>query len=58
MIEDSTEEFLTASSGEGGLGLPSPRRRGMGALLTPVATTPWLKNIVDITAAQQTESSL
>jgi hypothetical protein len=28
MIEDSTEEFLMASSGEGSFGLPSPRRHG------------------------------
>jgi hypothetical protein len=40
MIEDSVEEFLTASSGEGSSGLPSPRRRGTGALLTQVTTTP------------------
>jgi hypothetical protein len=28
MIEDSIEEFLTVSSGEGSFDLPSPRRRG------------------------------
>jgi hypothetical protein len=26
MMDDSTEEFLTAQNGEGGSGLPSPRR--------------------------------
>jgi hypothetical protein len=35
MIEDSAEEFLTASSGEGSFGLPSPKRCGTGASLTP-----------------------
>jgi hypothetical protein len=39
IIEDSTEEFLMALSGEGSFNLPYPRRRGMGALLAPVATT-------------------
>jgi hypothetical protein len=38
MIEDSTEEFLTASSGEGSFGLPSPRRRGVGPSLAPITT--------------------
>jgi hypothetical protein len=44
MIEDSTEEFLTVPSGEGGSDLPSHRRCNMGAPPTPVATTPWMKN--------------
>jgi hypothetical protein len=44
MIEDFTEEFLTALSGEGGFGLPSPRRCGTRALPTPVTTTPWTEN--------------
>jgi hypothetical protein len=45
MIEDSIEEFLTASSmGGGGSGLPSPRRYGTGALSAPVTTTPWMEN--------------
>jgi hypothetical protein len=38
MIEDSTEEFLMASSGEGCFSLPSPGRRGVGASLTPITT--------------------
>jgi hypothetical protein len=42
-IEDSTKEFLMASSGEGSFGLPSHRRRGTGALLTPVTSTPRMK---------------
>jgi mono/diheme cytochrome c family protein len=44
MIEDYVEEFLTASSGDRGFVLPSPRRHGMGALPAPVTTTPWMKN--------------
>jgi hypothetical protein len=44
-IEDSTKEFLTMSSGEGSFSLHSPRRRGTGASLAPVTTTPWLKDI-------------
>jgi hypothetical protein len=44
MIEDSTEEFHTASSGEGGSAHSSPRRHDMGALLAPVTTTPWLED--------------
>jgi hypothetical protein len=35
MIEDSTEEFLTASSREGSFGHPSPRRRSTGGLICP-----------------------
>jgi hypothetical protein len=42
--EALVEEFLTASSGEGGSGLPSPRRRGTGAPPAPVTTTPWMEN--------------
>jgi hypothetical protein len=57
MIEDSTEEFLTTSSGEGSFGLPSPRKHDMRASLTPVTTTPWLKGILHIVATQQEESS-
>jgi hypothetical protein len=44
MIEDSTEDFLTASSEEGSFGLHSPRRRNMGALLALTTTTPWTEN--------------
>jgi hypothetical protein len=51
MIEDSTEEFLTASSGEGSFSLPSPKRHGTGASLAPFTTTPWLKDILDIATA-------
>jgi hypothetical protein len=35
-----------------------PRRCSTGALPAPVATTPWLKDILDIAAAQQAESFL
>jgi hypothetical protein len=41
MIEDSNEEFHTASSGGGGSGLPSHKRLSMGALPVPVTTPPW-----------------
>jgi hypothetical protein len=44
IIEDSTEEFHMASSGEAGSVLPSPRRRGMQAPPAPVTTTPWKEN--------------
>jgi hypothetical protein len=44
MIEDSTKEFLTVSSREGGFSLPSPRRHSMGAQPDPVTTTPWMEN--------------
>jgi hypothetical protein len=44
MIEDSAEEFITTSSGEGGSNLPFPGRHVTGALTTPIATTPWMKN--------------
>jgi hypothetical protein len=44
MIEDSAKEFLMASSREGSFSLPSPRRRGMGALLTPVTIAPRMEN--------------
>jgi hypothetical protein len=40
MIEDSTEVFYMASSGEGGSRLPSSLTHGTGALFAPVATTP------------------
>jgi hypothetical protein len=40
MIEDSAKEFPLASSGKGSFGLPSPRRRVMGASLAPVTATP------------------
>jgi hypothetical protein len=44
MIEVSAEEFLTASSEEGGFGLPSPRRCGTGAPPALVTTTSWMEN--------------
>jgi hypothetical protein len=44
MIEGSTEEFHTASSGEGGSNLPSPKRHDTGAPPTPITTTLWLEN--------------
>jgi hypothetical protein len=53
IIEDSIEEFLTTSSGEGGFNLPSPRRHGMGAPLAPITTTPWMEN-APITQAMTT----
>jgi hypothetical protein len=44
MIEDSVEEFLMVSSGEGSFYLPSRRRRGTGASLARVTTTPRMEN--------------
>jgi hypothetical protein len=44
MIGDSAEEFLTAPSGEGSFGLPSPRMCGTGALLAPITITPQMEN--------------
>jgi hypothetical protein len=41
-IEDSAEEYLTASSGEGGIDHLSPRRRSTGASLAPTSTTTWM----------------
>jgi hypothetical protein len=38
-MEDSTEEFLTASSRKGSLDHPSPRRRSTGASFAPATTT-------------------
>jgi hypothetical protein len=58
MIEDSTEKFLMASSREGSFGLPSPKRCGRGAMLAPLTTTSWLKDILNIASALQVESSL
>jgi hypothetical protein len=58
MIEDSAQEFLTASGGKGSFGLPCPRRHDTGASPAPTTTTLWLKDILDIIAAQQVESSL
>jgi hypothetical protein len=44
IIEDSAEEFLTVSSGEGSFRLPSRRRRGTGASPTPITATPKMEN--------------
>jgi hypothetical protein len=46
MIEDSTKEFHTASSGEGGSDLPSSRRHDTGALPNPITTPPWLEQLL------------
>jgi hypothetical protein len=45
MIEDSTEEFYTASSGEGGSNFSFSSRHDTGAPPAPVVTIPWLDNI-------------
>jgi hypothetical protein len=50
--EGSPFVFLMALSEEGSFDLPSLRRCRMGALPTPVTTTPWLVDILDITATQ------
>jgi hypothetical protein len=44
MVEDSTEEFLIASSGQGSLGHPSPRRRSMGASFATTTAATWKEN--------------
>jgi hypothetical protein len=44
MRGNSTKEFLKVPSGEGSFGLPSPRRHGTGASLTPITTTPQMEN--------------
>jgi hypothetical protein len=44
MIEDSAEDFLTASSGDGSFSLSSPRRHDTEASLTPATTTSWMEN--------------
>jgi hypothetical protein len=44
IIEDSTEGFYTASSGERGSVLPSSRRHDTGALYAPIKSTPWMED--------------
>jgi hypothetical protein len=44
MTENSAEEFLTTSSGEGGLQPLLSMRHGTGAPPAPVTTTPWMEN--------------
>jgi hypothetical protein len=44
MIEDSVEEFLTALSSAGSFNLHSSRRRGTGASLALITTTPRMEN--------------
>jgi hypothetical protein len=53
MTEDSTKEFYMASSGEGGSGLPSSPWHSTGAPSVPLATTPWLEDIL-VTQAMTT----
>jgi hypothetical protein len=52
MIEGSTKEFYMASSGEGSSGLLFPQSHDMGAPPAPIATEPWLKDILGIAIAQ------
>jgi hypothetical protein len=44
MIEDTIEDVLTVSRGEGSFSLPSHRRHSTEASLTPTTTTPWMEN--------------
>jgi hypothetical protein len=44
ILKGSTNEFYTASSGEGSSGLPISRRRSMGTPPAPIATAPWSKD--------------
>jgi hypothetical protein len=48
MMEESIEEFHTASNGGGGSSLPSPRRLDAGAPLAPIATLPWQEDALTI----------
>jgi hypothetical protein len=48
-IEDSTEEFLTTSSGEGSFGHPSPRRCITWPHLPPTTTTTWKESALATT---------
>jgi hypothetical protein len=50
MIEDSAEEFLMASCGDGGSSLPTPMTRRTGASLSVVATTPRMENAPTVQA--------
>jgi hypothetical protein len=58
MIEDATEKFYMASSGEGSSDLLVSRRRSTEAPPASIITTPWLKGILGIVTAQQAESFL
>jgi hypothetical protein len=44
ILEDSTDEFYMASSGEGSSGLPLPWRHSMGTPPSPITTMPWLED--------------
>jgi hypothetical protein len=44
LVEDSTEEFLPASSGERSFDHPSPRRHSTGASFAPTTTTTWKRS--------------
>jgi hypothetical protein len=44
MLEDITNEFYMASSGEGSFGLPVSQRCSIGAPPAPIETTPWPEN--------------
>jgi hypothetical protein len=52
MIEGSTKEFYTTSSGEGSSGLPFPQRHDTRAPPTTITTVPWLKDILGIAIAK------
>jgi hypothetical protein len=40
ILDDSTDELYTTSSGEGGSGLPASRKHSMGTPHAPIMTTP------------------
>jgi hypothetical protein len=44
MIEDSTDEFYMASSGEGSSSLPTSWRHSTGAPPATIANTPWTED--------------
>jgi hypothetical protein len=44
VLEDSTNEFYTASNGEGSSSFPISQRHSMRMLPAPITTTPWLED--------------
>jgi hypothetical protein len=44
ILEDSTNEFYTASSREGSSGFPISQRHSLGTPPAPIETTPWPKD--------------
>jgi hypothetical protein len=47
ILDDSTDEFYMASNREGSSNLPVSRRHSMGTPPAPIATTPWLEDVLN-----------